>query len=104
MPTYKFKDNNTGKEWEEFMGISAADDYLAENPHIERLPNGFPAFTMKGTGDRIKPPEGFKEVLSKISDANPTSKLADDYGKKDKKSVAVRDSMKRVRKKIGISE
>jgi hypothetical protein len=59
---------------------------------------------MKGTGDRIKPPEGFKEVLSKISDANPTSKLADDYGKKDKKSVAVRDSMKRVRKKIGISE
>jgi hypothetical protein len=58
-----------------------------------------------GTGDRTKPDDGFKEVLSKIADANPTSKLADDYGKKDKKSVAVRDSMKRVKKKLGsISE
>ena len=37
MPTYRFLDHNTGEEWEEFMGISAADDYLAENPHIERL-------------------------------------------------------------------
>ena len=43
MPTYRFLDHNTGEEWEEFMGISAADDYLAENPHIERLVSGAPS-------------------------------------------------------------
>ena len=81
------------------MGISAADKYLEENPHIERFPNGAPAL-VGGTGDRTKTDDGFKEVLSKIADANPNSPLASDYGKKDKKSVAVRDAVQRVSKKL----
>ena len=36
MPTYKFHNKDTGEVWEEFMGISAADDMLKDNPHIER--------------------------------------------------------------------
>ena len=31
MPTYKFLDKNTGKEFLEFMSISALGDYLAAN-------------------------------------------------------------------------
>lgn len=86
------------------MGISAADKYLEENPHIERFPSGAPAL-VGGTGDRTKTDDGFKEVLSKIADANPNSALANTYGKKDKRSVAVRDSVQRVQKKLGkISE
>jgi len=54
-----------------------------------------------GTGDRTKVDGGFKEVLSKIADANPNSNLASDYGKKDKKSVMVRDAVQRVQKKLG---
>ena len=37
MPTYKFHNKDTGEVWEEFMGISAADDILKDNPHIEKM-------------------------------------------------------------------
>ena len=99
MPTYKFHNKDTGEVWEEFMGISAADDMLKDNPHIERLVNGAPGL-VGGTGDRTKPDGGFKEVLSKISEANPTSALANDFGKKDHKSVAVRNLAQKHRAKM----
>lgn len=104
MPIYSFRNKDTGEEWEEMMGISASEQYLKDNPHIERFIDRAPAL-VGGTGDRTKPDDGFKEVLSKIAEANPTSELANTYGKKDKKSAAIRDSMSRVKKKLGsISE
>lgn len=64
MPTYLFRDRNTDEQWEEFMGISAADKYLEENPHIERMVRGFP-MTASGVmnGARSKPDEGFRDLL-----------------------------------------
>ena len=56
---------------------------------------------MGGVGDRTKPDGGFKDVLSRVAEANPMSPMADDFGKKDAKSVAIRDSVKRVKKKVG---
>ena len=38
MPTYSFKNNNTGEEFDEFMGMSEKDKYLKDNPHISQLP------------------------------------------------------------------
>jgi hypothetical protein len=38
MPTYTFRNNNTGEEWTELMGISASETFLEENPHIEKVP------------------------------------------------------------------
>lgn len=98
MPTYKFHNKNTGEVWEDFMGISASEKYLEENPHIERMVAGAPGL-VGGHGDRTKPDGGFKEVLSKIAEANPTSALANDYGKKDAKSVAVRNITQKYRPK-----
>jgi len=104
MPNYSFRNKETGEEWEEFMGISEADQFLENNPHVERFVSRAPGL-VGGTGDRTKTDGGFKEVLSKIAEANPNSALASDYGKKDKKSVAIRDSVQRVQKKLGkISE
>lgn len=104
MPNYSFRNKETGEEWEEFMGISEADQFLENNPHVERFVSRAPGL-VGGTGDRTKTDGGFKEVLSKIAEANPNSALANTYGKKDKKSVAVRDSVQRVQKKLGkISE
>lgn len=37
MPTYSFRDKNTGKCFDEFMSISELDKYLEENPHLEKL-------------------------------------------------------------------
>jgi hypothetical protein len=67
MPEYLFRDNNTKKEWLEWMGISAADKYLEENPHIERLVNGCPGIhSGRGLGGGLKIDNGFNDVLKEI--------------------------------------
>jgi len=38
MPTYKFKDNNTGEEFEKWMYMADREPYLAANPHITQMP------------------------------------------------------------------
>jgi hypothetical protein len=38
MPTYKFKDNNTGDEFEKWMYMAEREPYLAANPHITQMP------------------------------------------------------------------
>jgi len=100
MPIYTIENTETGEVFDVMMKINDKESWLLKNPHCRQIPAA-PNLNFGGVGDRVKPDGGFKDVLSKIADANPTSKIADDYGKKDKKSVAIRDSMKRVRKKLG---
>ena len=67
MPTYLFRNKDTGEEWEEFMGISAADEFLKENPNIERLINGVPGIASGAMhGARSKPDEGFRDILREM--------------------------------------
>lgn len=61
MPTYKFLNNDTGEEFEEFMTISALDEYLKNNPHLTQLINGAPMIH-SGRGMK-KPDDGFKDLL-----------------------------------------
>jgi len=42
MPTYKFKDTNTGEEIEKFMSISAREQFIQDNPHLESMIAGCP--------------------------------------------------------------
>ena len=61
MPTYKFLNNETGEEFEDFMSISALDQYLKDNPNIVQLVNGAPLIhSGRGTG---KPDQGFRDLL-----------------------------------------
>ena len=61
MPTYKFLNNSTGEEFEDFMSISALDQFLAENPNIVQLVNGAPLIhSGRGIG---KPDSGFRDLL-----------------------------------------
>jgi hypothetical protein len=98
MPYYKFVNHDTGEEWEELMGIAACDVYLEQNPNIERLFNGIPMI-VGGYNDRAKTDNGFKEVLSKIAQNNPTSELAKQYGAKDAKSAKTRQAVDKFKKK-----
>lgn len=68
MPTYKFKNKDTGEEIELFMSISACDQYLKDNPNMEQLVNGFPGigYNMVTT----KPADGFRDVLKEIKKKN----------------------------------
>lgn len=64
MPTYKFINNSTGVEWEEFMGISEAEEYLKDNPDVSRLVNGAPMIVGSAMGvSKTKPDNGFRDLL-----------------------------------------
>jgi hypothetical protein len=75
MPTYSFKNNDTGEIFDKFMRIAERDEYLKQNPHLESIITGAPAFT----GDHIdgvrKYDTGFKEVLQRIHEKTPGSQL-----------------------------
>lgn len=73
MPTYKFKDKNTKKTWTEFMGISEAETYLLDNPHIERLVHGAPMITRFGGNQ--KPDSGFRDRLKEIKKKHRRSNI-----------------------------
>lgn len=64
MPTYRFLNNQTGEEFEDFMSISSMEEYLKTNPHITQLVNGAPLIhSGRGMG---KPEQGFRDLLKDI--------------------------------------
>ena len=70
MPTYRFHNEDTGEEFEEFMMISELDSYLKNNPNLTQMLNGVP-----GIGDSVrlgmkKPDNGFRDVLREIKKRN----------------------------------
>jgi hypothetical protein len=93
--TYSFRNNETGEQYDMIMKYEDKVNYLEEITlkSNQLLPK--PLALTTGTGDRTRPPEGFKEVLSKIAEANPNSTLASDFGKKDHASVKKRDCNKK---------
>jgi len=68
MPTYKFLNTKTNKEYEDFMSISALDDYLRDNPHIIQLVHGAPMI-VSGRG-MTKPDNTFRDILKEIKKKN----------------------------------
>ena len=79
------------------MSISAREDYLKENPHIVPVISAPTIVSGVSTSNskQGKVPDGFKEVLSKVAEAHPTSTVADRYGKKSIKDVKTRQIVKK---------
>lgn len=76
MPTYTFRDNNTGDVFDRLMKWSDREIFLKENPNIEPVIGGAPSL-----GDPVRlgvrrPDSGFNEVLSKIHANNYKSNLS----------------------------
>ena len=96
MPTYRFKDHNTGKTWEELMLISEMEKFTKKK-HIELLPpTQMNILSSVGSVD-THTDNGFKEVLSKVSEAHPESPLAERYGRKSVKDVQISNMRKKHR-------
>ena len=94
MPTYRFYNRKTGLVYEEYMMISEMEK-LVKKKHIELLPpTQMNIVSSVGSVDS-KTDSGFKEVLSKVSEAHPNSPLASRYGKRSIKDTQI----ERVRKK-----
>lgn len=88
MPLYTFRNKVSGEIITDVsVRISEYDDYLQQNAELERYfqPSDAPA-TVSGVGG-IKTDSGFKEVLSKISDAHPGSQLSDRHSAKSIKQA-----------------
>lgn len=73
MPTYEFRNKETGDVIAVFMKMSEREQYLQDNPHLEQTITQAPAFT--GDHVSIKKDTGFKEVLQKIHEKTPGSQL-----------------------------
>ena len=100
MPTYKFKNLITGVVYEDFMSIKDMEK-LKENPNIElQMPDTLNIISQTGDNIDAKTDAGWKETLSKISEAHPDSNLANQYGKrksaKDVKTAEVRKKHKTI--------
>ena len=94
MPTYRFYNRKTGLVYEEYMMMSEMEK-LVKKKHIELLPpTQMNIVSSVGSVDS-KTDSGFKEVLSKVSEAHPNSPLAERYGKRSVKDTQI----ERVRKK-----
>ena len=99
MPTYRFKDHNTGEIWEDLMPISDMEKFIKKK-HIELLPpTQMNIVSSVGTLDG-KTDNGWKETLSKISEAHPDSHLANQYGRKSTKDTQIANMRKKHKNRI----
>lgn len=97
MPTYTFKNEKTGEEWEAMMSIAERTNLLENSPHIRQLPPTR-VNIVAGHGG-IRTDNGWKENLSRIAEAHPTSELASTYGDKSAKDVKTRQAVDKWKKK-----
>ena len=87
MPSYDFLNTETGVLEEHFMSYKDLDEFKRNNPHL--LQQITAPQIIGGHGDRVKTDAGFKEVLSKIGDAHPGSKLNTNKSIRDIKTKEV---------------
>ena len=74
MPTYSFRNKETGEEFDEIMSISKLDQYKIDNPQLEQL-LGTPPI-----GDPIrlgmkKPDDTFRDILKQIKKNNDGKRI-----------------------------
>jgi len=101
MPTYNFIDTETDEEFEVVMKIAEREEFLKENPQVQPIISA-PAL-ISGSGSYQKVPEGFKEVLAKVGENHPDSRLGREYGNKTNAQVKARDIVDKYRKKAKIA-
>src|SRR5210317_1109812 len=99
MPTYDFEDTKTGKVWTDMMSIADKEAYLKKNKHIKQLITKINiSGGVMGVGG-LKTDGGWKDMLSRIGDAHPGSKVHDLYGNKSTKDIKTRQVVKKHQKR-----
>jgi hypothetical protein len=93
MPTYDFVNNETGEEFEEFMSMSAREQYLKDNPHIQQIVGA--TATVSGVSITGKIPDGFKDVLSKVAENHSASAVGQQYGRQSINAIKTKELVKK---------
>ena len=95
MPTYTMIDTETDEMFEVFMKISEREKYLLENTHIHPVMTAPAIVSGVSSSKQNRVPEGFKEVLSKISEGHPASEVAANHSAKSIKQAKTERVMKK---------
>lgn len=95
MPTYTFYDSKQEEYFDKFISIAAREQYLADNPHITQVITG--VNIVAGVGG-VRNDSGWNETLSRISEAHPTSALAQRHSSKGIKEAKTAQAVERWRK------
>ena len=98
MPIYTFENTKTGKVYDDMMSIAEKEEFLEKNKHIKQklttinISSGVMGVNMKNDG-------GWKDNLSRIAEAHPTSALADQHRKRSIKEVKTQQVVEKHRKR-----
>lgn len=65
MPTYNFRNKETGEVTEEFMKIAEYDDFLESHPELERYYASSDSLDII-SGHAQKPDDNFRDILRRI--------------------------------------
>ena len=98
MPIYDFRNKKTGEVFEEMMSISAREQYLKDNPHIEQLVSGI-NIVSGVAGKSYRQDGGWKDNLSRIAEAHPTSELAKQHRRRSIKEVKTQQVVEKHRRR-----
>ena len=98
MPIYTFENTKTGKVYDDMMSISEKESFLKKNKHIKQLlttiniSSGVVGVNMKNDG-------GWKDNLSRIAEAHPTSELAKQHRRRSTKEVKTQQVVEKHRRR-----
>lgn len=77
MPTYSFKNLETGEMVEHIMKISALDEFKKNNPHLEQHVSGSPGLSDPARIGVLKPASGFRDLLKNMKSKHRGSTIND---------------------------
>ena len=75
MPTYVFRNKETGEQFEQVMKMSELDSFRVDNPQLETVIQAVAFGDPTKLSSSRKFDSGFKEVLQKIHERSPGSEL-----------------------------
>lgn len=100
MPTYDFINTDTGEVIERIMSWTAREEFLKDNPHLQpKLSAPNIVSGVSGT-TQSRVPDGFKEVLSKIGEKHPNTRIGNEYGDKGIKATKTKEVVRKHVEKI----
>tara|TARA_Y100000004_G_scaffold130035_1_gene146673 strand:- start:1132 stop:1443 length:312 start_codon:yes stop_codon:yes gene_type:complete len=98
MPIYTFENTKTGEVYDDMMSIAEMEKFLKKNKHIKQklttinISSGVQGINMKNDG-------GWKDNLSRIAEAHPTSELAKQHRRRSSKEIKTQQVVEKHRRR-----
>jgi len=91
MPLYDFEDKETKEQVTLLLSISQKEVFLKDNPQLKQIITRAPSM-VSGINFDSNQDSGWKDNLSRIAEAHPSSALADKVGGRSTKTAKVNEA------------